>query len=57
MDSFTINITDSKNRLKVGTFVDLINEKNNIEYFAKQINTISNEVITSIGSRVKNIYV
>ena len=57
MDSFTIDISNCKHNLKVGTFVDIINDKHNIEYFAKRCNTISNEIITSIGSRVKRIYV
>ena len=56
MDSFTIDITKSKNNLKVGMFVDLINHTYGIEHFAKQCKTISNEVITNIGIRVKKIY-
>ena len=57
MDSLTIDISKSKHNLKVGTYVDLINYNYNIEDFAKQCNTISNEVLTSIGTRVKRIYV
>tara|TARA_Y100000768_G_C23976455_1_gene683317 strand:+ start:1501 stop:2556 length:1056 start_codon:yes stop_codon:yes gene_type:complete len=57
MDSFTIDISNSKDKLKEGIFVDLINYKYGIDNFAKQCNTISNEVITSIGARVKKIYV
>ncbi len=57
MDSFTIDISNSKHNLRVGMFVDLINHKYGIDHFANQYNTISNEVITSIGSRVKKIYV
>ncbi len=56
MDSFTINISKSKHNLKVGQFVDLINHNYGIENFADQCNTISNEVITSIGQRAKIIY-
>ena len=56
MDSFTINISNSKHNLKVGTLIDIINNKHGIEYFADRCNTISNEVITSIGPRVKRIY-
>ena len=56
MDSFTIDITKSKNNLKVGMFVDIINHTYGIEDFAKQCKTISNEVITNIGIRAKKIY-
>ncbi len=57
MDSFTIDITKSKKTLKVGTYIDFINKKYGIESFANQCNTLSNEIITSIGSRAKKIYV
>ncbi len=57
MDSFTIDISYSKHKLKVGTYIELINNENSIDSFANQCNTISNEVITSIGSRAKIIYV
>ena len=57
MDTFTINISNSKHNLKVGNYIDLINKKYGIESFANQSKTISNEVITSIGNRVERIYV
>ena len=57
MDSLTIDISNSKHNLKVGMYLDLINHKYGIEDFAKQCKTISNEVITSVGKRVKKIYV
>ena len=57
MDTFTINISNSKHNLKVGNYIDLINKKYGIESFADQSKTISNEVITSIGNRVERIYV
>ena len=38
-------------------FVDLINNEYGIEDFADKLKTISNEIITSIGTRVKKIYV
>ncbi len=56
MDSFTIDISNSKHNLKVGKFIDLINHDFGIDNFANQYQTISNEVITSIGSRAKKIY-
>ena len=57
MDSLTIDITNSQHNLKVGDYIDLINNRYGIEAFANQCNTLSNEIITSIGSRVKRIYV
>ena len=57
MDSITIDITKLSYKLKVGLYVDFINFENGIEDFAKQCNTLSNEVITSIGNRAKRIYV
>ncbi len=56
MDSFTIDISKSKHILKIGMYVDLINHKYDVENYAKQCETISNEVITSIGSRVIRLY-
>ena len=57
MDSFTIDITNSKHNLKVGMYIEIINKKYDIEDFANKCETISNEVLTSIGSRVKRLYV
>ncbi len=56
MDSFTIDISKSKHNLNVGNYIDLINFKYGIENFADQCDTISNEVLTSLGKRVKKIY-
>tara|TARA_B100000575_G_scaffold294471_1_gene310666 strand:+ start:6843 stop:7904 length:1062 start_codon:yes stop_codon:yes gene_type:complete len=56
MDSLTIDITNSKHILEVGTLIDIINDAHGIEDFAYKCNTISNEVITSIGERVKRVY-
>ena len=57
MDSFTIDITNSKHNLKVGMYIEIINKKYDIEDFASKCETISNEVLTSIGSRVERVYV
>ncbi len=57
MDSLTVDITNSKNILKVGKYLELINYKYGIDKMGRDYKTISNEVITSIGSRVKRIYV
>ena len=56
MDSFTIDITNSKHNLKVGDYIDLINKKYDVEKFADQCETISNEILTNIGSRVLRVY-
>ena len=57
MDSLTIDISKNKHNLKVGNYIEIINYKFDIEKFANECETISNEVITSIGSRVKIEYV
>ncbi len=57
MDSLTIDISSSKKNIKIGTMIDFINHKYNVESFANQCNKLSNEVMTSIGKRVKRIYV
>ncbi len=57
MDSFTIDISKTRYNIKVGTYIDLINSRYGIEDFAIKTNTISNEVLTSFGKRVKRIYV
>ena len=53
----------NKNNTNIGiinpnwpTYIDLINSKYGIEDFANKTNTISNEVLTSFGKRVKRIY-
>ena len=56
MDSITIDITNSKHNLKVGSYVDLINKEYDVEKFADQCETISNEILTNIGSRVLRVY-
>ena len=57
MDSTTIDVTKCKVNLKAGMYIDIINYRYDIENFAKQCKTISNEFLTSIGNRVKRIYV
>ena len=56
MDTFTIDISNSKDKIKTGIFVDLINYNHGLDEFAKKCNTISYEILTSIGNRVKRIY-
>ena len=56
MDSFTIDISKSSHDLKVGMYVDIINEEHKVDKFAKRCKTISYEVLTSIGNRVYRNY-
>ena len=56
MDSFTIDISKCRHYLKVGMYVDIINDKHQVDKFAKKCKTISYEVLTSIGKRVYRNY-
>ncbi len=56
MDSFTIDISKCSHVLKVGMYVDIINEEHKVDKFAKKCKTISYEVLTSIGNRVYRNY-
>ncbi len=56
MDSFTVDISKSSHDLKVGMYLDLINDEHKLDKFAKKCKTISNEVLTSIGNRVYRNY-
>ena len=56
MDSFTIDISKCSHYLKVGMFVDIINEEHKVDKLAKKCKTISYEVLTSIGNRVYRNY-
>ncbi len=56
MDSFTIDISKSSHDLKVGMYIDIINEEHRVDKFAKRCKTISYEVLTSIGNRVYRNY-
>ena len=56
MDSFTIDISKCSHDLKVGMFVDIINDEHKVDEFAKKCKTISYEVLTSIGNRVYRKY-
>ena len=57
MDSVTVNINKSQYKLKIGEYMEVINEQYTIEKMAKKCKTISNEILTSISSRVKRIYI
>ena len=57
MDTLTIDITKKSKLIKKGMYLELINYTHDIEKIAKQCNTISNEILTSISDRVKRIYI
>ena len=56
MDSFTIDISKCSHDLKVGMHVDIFNDEHKVDKFAQKCNTISYEVLTSIGNRVYRNY-
>jgi len=57
MDSITIDITKMKNKMKIGQYCEIINTENDIEKLAKTCGTISNEILTSISTRVRRVYI
>jgi alanine racemase len=57
MDSITVDITNSKYKIKTGQYMELINHSFTIEKMAKKCGTISNEILTSISKRVKRVYI
>ena len=57
MDSITVDISKSKVEIEIGNYMEIINEENDIEKFAKKSGTIGREVLTSISKRVKRIYI
>lgn len=57
MDTLVIDVTNFYNIIKLGDYVELINAKNDIEKIAKQAGTVSQEILTSFGRRVKIKYI
>ena len=57
MDSITIDVSNHSYLLKPGMFVEIINDKYDIEKLAIKCGTISNEILTSISNRVKRVYI
>ena len=57
MDTITVDISKSNKLLKIGQYVEIINYSHGIDELAKQCETISNEILTSISDRVKRIYI
>ena len=57
MDTLVIDINNFYNKIKIGHYVELINYRYDIENFAKQAKTVSQDILTSFGRRVKIRYV
>jgi len=57
MDTSVVDITNFYHRIKLGDYVELINDRNDIEIIAKQANTVSQNILTSLGKRVKIKYI
>ena len=56
MDLCTIDIT-SYNKLKIGSWVEIFGRSVSVEKFANICDTISYEIASKIGKRVKRIYI
>tara|TARA_Y100000590_G_scaffold469602_1_gene658594 strand:+ start:20480 stop:21541 length:1062 start_codon:yes stop_codon:yes gene_type:complete len=56
MDTLTVDITKYHKIVKLGDYVELINDQNDIEIIAKQSGTVSQDILTSFGKRIKVIY-
>ena len=56
MDTITIDITKNYKMIRVGNYIEVINNKYGIDYMAEKSGTICDEVLTSISERVKRIY-
>ena len=57
MDTSVVDITNFYNKIKLGDYVEIINEKNDIEIIAKNANTVSQNILTSLGKRIKIKYI
>tara|TARA_X000000368_G_scaffold331433_1_gene268561 strand:- start:1971 stop:3080 length:1110 start_codon:yes stop_codon:yes gene_type:complete len=58
MDLTTIDLTSLRNRnLNKNVFVEVISNKNNINYLSKIISTIPYEILTSLGKRYQRRYI
>ena len=56
MDLCTINVSNCK-ELKVNHWVEIFGNRNSIEEFANTCDTITYEISSKLGSRVKKIYI
>ena len=57
MDTLIIDITRFYKKIKIGDYVEIINNKNDIEKIALISGTVSQNIITSFGKRVKIKYI
>ena len=57
MDSVTVDISMSKYKIKIGQYMDVINNDFTIELMARKCGTISNEILTAISKRVERQYI
>ena len=51
MDTLVIDLTNIKNTIKIGDYVEIINQKNDIEIIAKIAKTVSQNILTSLSSK------
>jgi alanine racemase len=56
MDSLAVDLTDLPKMPKIGDMVEIFGHDNPIDRLAQQGNTISYELLTSLGSRYNRIY-
>ena len=57
MDTLMVDISKFYRKIKVGNYVEIINEKMDIEKIAKLSGTVSQDILTSIGKRTKFVYI
>ena len=57
MDTSVVDVTSFHNKIKLGDYVEIINKKNDIEIIAKHANTVSQNILTSLGRRIKIEYI
>ena len=57
MDTSVVDITNFYNKIKLGDYVEIINKNNDIEIVSKQANTVSQNILTSLGKRIKIKYI
>lgn len=57
MDTTTFDITDIKEEVKVGDFIELISERNRIEMVGEKAGTIGAEMMSALGHRYYRYYI
>ena len=58
MDSFTVDISKSSHDLKIGMYLDIINDEHKIDKFAKLCKTIQNytKLCKTYTKLIQNLY-